>query len=446
MVHEFRFPDVGEGIVEGEIVAWKVKVGDRVEAHQVLLEMETDKAVVEIPSPFAGTVHSLTGEPGDVIRVGEVIAAIDDSVEAVPEPSPPRAALRADLDVPLPGAHRRPEASAKGSPVRRGSVGVVGELEEAPDEEEERSAEAAESPTPLSVPRVEALPKDRLLAKQLGVDLSGVRGTGPGGRITEADLRSYAARGVPEHGRGAPVGVLGRDDYGPVERLPLRGVRRKIAEAMVRSLSRAAQVTTVDEADVTLLSHIRRKEKEAAGEQGVKLTFLPFVIKALVGALKREPFLNASLDEGAGEIVVKGYFHVGVAVETRDGLLVPVIRDADQKSILTLAREIQDLAQRARKRALGLQELKGGTFTVTNYGAIGGLFATPILNDPEVGILGTGKILEKPVAEAGAIKVRQVMPLSLTFDHRVVDGATAQHFLNGVIRHLEDPDLLLIGG
>jgi pyruvate dehydrogenase E2 component (dihydrolipoamide acetyltransferase) len=445
MAYEFRFPDVGEGITEGEIVAWKAKVGDRVEAHQVLVEVETDKAVVEIPSPAAGTILDLRGAPGDVIQVGDVIAVIGAASDQVPEPAPPPPkAPKAEVDIPLPGGRPRRIEAPKPTPVHRGSVGVVGELEEAP-EEAEVPVEAQETPRLLSVPRVEALPKDRALARQLGVDLSRVRGTGPGGRITEADVRRQAGRGAPEKGAGEAPGVLGRDDHGPVERVPLRGVRRKIAEAMVRSLGRAAQVTTVDEADVTLLSHIRQKEKAAAADQGVKLTFLPFVVKALVGALRRDPSLNASVDEAAGEIVLKGYFHIGVAVETQDGLLVPNVKDADRKSILALARELQELADRARKRTLQVSELKGGTFTITNYGAIGGIFATPILNDPEVGILGMGKILDKPVAEGGAIKVKKVMPLSLTFDHRVVDGATAQHFLNNVIRTLEDPDLLFLG-
>lgn len=456
MAREFKFPDVGEGITEGEIVAWKVKVGDRVEAHQPLLEVETDKAVVEIPSPAAGVVLELRGSPGDVIHVGDVIAVIGDPSEATArekpeskaEPAREERPLRARFegDIPVPGGRPRREP-AKKTPVHRGSVGVVGELEEAPEEEEAGTPAGEEAPSaPLSKPKVEALPRDRQLARELGVDLAGVRGTGPGGRITEADLRKAAERGVPEKGAGGPAGAAGEDAYGKVERLQVRGVRRKIAEAMVRSLSRAAQVTTTDEADVSLLERIRQKEKAAAAEAGVKLTFLPFMMKAILGALRRDPMLNASWDEGTNEIVLKGYYNIGMAVETQDGLIVPNVKAVDRKSILEIAREVQDLADRARKRTLNVHELKGGTFTITNYGSIGGLFATPILNDPEVGILGMGKIYEKPVAEDGAIKIRKVMPLSLTFDHRVIDGAVAQHFLNGVIRHLEDPDLILIGG
>lgn len=442
MAHEFRFPDVGEGITEGEIVAWKVRVGDRVEEHQAILEVETDKAVVEIPAPVAGVIVSLRGGPGDVVRVGDVLAVIGDgsAAERAPAVREPAGRPEAPAPIPIPGGRPRAPRQAPGvaGAPRRESVGVVGELEEAPDEEE--------VPAPLSAPRVELLPRDRALARRLGVDPRSVRGTGPGGRITEADLRKAAERGAPERGLGEAPTAPGSDEHGPVERVAVRGVRRKIAEAMVRSLGRAAQVTTVDEADVGLLHHIREKEKAAAAEQGVRLTFLPFVVKAVVGALRRDPYLNAVMDEDRGEIVVKGYYHVGVAVETRDGLIVPNVKDADKKSILAIGRELQDLAERARRRTLTLSEVKGGTFTITNFGAIGGLYATPILNDPEVAILGVGRVHEKPVAEGGALKVGKVMPLSLTFDHRVVDGATAQHFLNNVVRHLEDPDLLLLGG
>jgi pyruvate dehydrogenase E2 component (dihydrolipoamide acetyltransferase) len=461
MAHEFRFPDVGEGISEGEIVGWRVKVGDRVEAHQALLEVETDKAVVEIPSPVAGVVLELRGGPGDVIHVGDVLVVIGEPSERPTEPKTEpkgaepketpqagRARERAEPeDIPVPGGRRRLEPVMR-TKVRRGSVGVVGELEEAPDEEEEPAAPQgpAGRTAPLSAPSIQALPRDRRLARELGVDLSAVHGTGPGGRITEADVRKAAERGAPEKGVAERPGRAGEDAFGPVEKVSVHGVRRKIAEAMVRSLGRAAQVTTTDEANVTLLDHIRRKEKEEAARQEVKLTYLPFLMKAIVGALKREPFLNASLDDEGSEIIVKGYYNLGLAVETRDGLIVPNVKAVDCKSIIDLAREIEDLSMRARKRTLTVAELKGGTFTISNFGSIGGLFATPILNYPEVGILGVGKIQERPVAIAGAIKLQKILPLSLTFDHRVVDGATAQHFLNGIIRRLEDPDLILIGG
>lgn len=450
MAYEFKFPDIGEGLTEGEIVEWKVSVGDKVADHQVILEVETDKAVAEVPSPTSGYIISLKGGPGDVINVGEVIAVIGDESElkagakaAPPAPEPEKPAPAPE---PAPSPTPKPVAPLEPVKVKRGSVGVVGELEEAPDEEEgEPAMVVTEKPAAISRPRVDALPRDRQVAKSLGIDIESVRGTGPKGRVTEEDIRKAAGRGVPEKGAPPREGAPGEDSFGRVERIKVHGVRRKVAKAMVESLTKAAQVTTSDEADVGLLWHIRAKEKAAAEEAGVKLTFLPFVIKAIIGALKRDPLMNSSMDDEKEEIVVKGYYNIGIAVETRDGLIVPNVKDADKKSILELGREVESLAEKARKRTLGISDVKGGTFTITNYGSIGGIFGTPVLNYPEAGILGMGRIYDKPVAEDGAIKIRKVLPLSLTFDHRVVDGATAQHFLNGIIRHLEDPDLILIG-
>ncbi len=466
MAYEFKFPDIGEGLTEGEVVEWKVKVGDYVNDHQTLLEVETDKAVAEVPSPKAGYVISIKGEPGDIIKVGEVIAVIGEKEEigAAPagKPSPQplsreeRGTEKAETE--KAGKKPKPEAGrpAAGPPARPaepfdiyaerlGSVGVVGELEEAPEEEglEEAAREAAPY-QPARPPRVEALPKDRLLARELGVDMEQIRGTGPKGRVTEDDVRKFAGAGVPEKGAREPEGAPGRDNWGAVTRAPLRGVRRKIARAMTDSMTKAAQVTTTDEADAGLLSLIREKEKEDARGQGIKLTLLPFIIKAVAGALKRDPSMNSAMDDEKGEIVYKNYYNIGIAVETQDGLIVPNIKDADKKSILQIARELEDLSGRARKRTLDIGELKGGTFTITNYGSIGGMFATPILNYPEAGILGVGRLMEKPVAEGGAIKIKKMLPLSLTFDHRIVDGATAQHFMNNVIRHIEDPDLIFV--
>ncbi len=458
MAYEFKFPDIGEGLTEGEIVEWKVKVGDKVADHQAILEVETDKAVAEVPSPRAGYIISLKGGPGDVIKVGEVIAVIGDEseVKAV-KPSPqPKAAPGKPPEKPL---EKPPEKQVEKKPEptkkervepfkvyeeRLGSVGVVGQLEEAPEEEEE--AVPTEGPALAAArARVEALPKDRMLAKQLGVDIEQVRGTGPKGRVTEDDIRKYVAQGMPEKGVREPEGAPGSDQYGPVRRVPLRGVRRKVAQAMHDSMTKAAQVTATDEADCGLLWLIRNKEKEAAGQQGVHLTLLPFIVKAAVGALKRDPAMNSAMDDEKGDIVYKAYYNIGIAVETEDGLIVPNIKDADKKSVLEIAREIEDLSKKARQRTLDIHELKGGTFTITNYGSIGGIFATPILNYPEVGILGVGRMMEKPVVEDGAIKIKKVLPLSLTFDHRVIDGAKAQHFFNNIIRHIEDPDLIFVG-
>jgi pyruvate dehydrogenase E2 component (dihydrolipoamide acetyltransferase) len=467
MAYEFKFPDIGEGLTEGEIVEWKVKVGDKVADHQIILEVETDKAVAEVPSPRAGYVTMLKGEPGDVIEVGEVIAVIDDkppsgekAAPAVkpaekekpapkPEKKPPEGEKPEKKPEPKPaGPVEKPPAPAETFKVKRGSVGVVGELEEAPEEEVEEQATPVEpgKPAPISRPRVDALPKDRMLARQIGVDIEKVRGTGPRGRVTEEDVRKASGQGAPEKGaRVEAAGAPGEDTFGSVERVPVRGVRRKVAQMMVDSLTRAAQVTTTDEADVGLLSHIRDKEKAKVAEQGAHLTFLPFIVKAVVSALRRDPYMNSAMDDEKSEIVVKGYYNIGIAVETQDGLIVPNVKEADKKSIVEIAKDIESLSEKARKRTLDIRDLKGGTFTITNYGSIGGIFGTPVLNYPEVGILGVGRIADKPAVVDGAIKIKKMLPLSLTFDHRVVDGATAQHFLNNVIRALEDPDIIFVG-
>jgi pyruvate dehydrogenase E2 component (dihydrolipoamide acetyltransferase) len=474
MAYEFRFPDIGEGLTEGEIVEWKVKVGDFVKDHQTILEVETDKAVAEVPSPKAGYIISLKGGPGDIINVGEVIAVIGEKEELKEKPSPQPPAREEKVpekekakepsiaaEKPAKEPEKKEPSSAaqkpKAEPVKQeraepldvyserlASVGVVGELEEAPEEEELEEAALKVAPYRQERPRVEALPKDRLLARQLGVDIEQVRGTGPKGRITEDDIRKFAGQGIPEKGAREPEGAPGQDNWGAVTRVPLRGVRRKIAQAMTDSITKAAQVTTTDEADAGLLSLIREKEREEAARQGIKLTILPFIIKAVVGALKRDPAMNSAMDDEKGEILYKGYYNIGIAVETQDGLIVPNIKDADKKSIFQIATELADLAESARKRTLKIDELKGGTFTITNFGSIGGLYATPILNYPEVGILGVGRLMEKPVAEGGAIKIKKILPLSLTFDHRVIDGAKAQHFMNSVIGHIEDPDLIFV--
>ncbi|MDF1554703.1 MAG: dihydrolipoamide acetyltransferase family protein [Deferrisomatales bacterium] len=449
MATEFRFPDVGEGIVEGEIVEWQVQVGEAVAAHQTLALIETDKAVVEIPSPVAGTVLELHGAPGDVIAVGAVLAVIGETGEAgAPETEPAVAEdsgeIRPKGAIPIPGGHPRPPVTRV---VERGSVGVVGELEEAPDDGEDPcwDGQSGRLSAPHAGSRARVLPRDRLLARKLGVAVDGLRGTGPDGRVTEADLRRAAELGMPGTSRTPLAPAAGRDEHGAVERVPWRGVRRRMAQAMMQSLAEAAQVTTTDEARVGLLWHIKEKEKPAAAAAGIHLTLLAFVVRAVVAALEGEPYLNATYDAGAEEVVLRRYCNMGVAVQTRDGLIVPNLKGAEQLSILKLAQGLQELSVRARERLLEVADLRGGTFTISNFGAIGGIFATPILNPPEVGLLGLGRVREQPVAVDGALKVERVLPLSLTFDHRVVDGATAQQFLNRVVGYLEDPDRLLVG-
>lgn len=528
MAFEFKFPDVGEGIHEGELVSWKVKEGDIVAEDQTLGEVETDKAVVEIPSPRAGRIAKLNVEAGDIIEVGQVIVVIDEDAEAgpagaqaAPDAAPPAEAgvaekdstgsktagaaqegsvdvkpAAAEEDVPPAAASGQPFAgqqdkTAPGTPQEQGkgpapeaaeeefyTGSVVGQLPEAPDEDEEPPARPASAPItqapPRPVPRTGgtaeageqpagakalAMPSVRALAKEMGVDLNMVRGTGQGGRVLRQDVEDYAQAAVygrttveapsvsVEEAAGAEPWMGGRieqDDHGVVERVTFRGVRRTMARRMAEAVAKQASVTTTEEADVSVLRRIREKERNLAAERGVRLTYLAFVIKACAAALKRFPRLNAQLQPDCEEVLVKRYYNIGLAVDTKAGLMVPNIKNADKKSIFQIAEEIMDLVNRAQDRKLDLAELHGGTFTITNYGAIGGIYGTPIMNYPEVAILGMGRVRDVPVVHRGDVVVRQLLPLSLTFDHQLIDGAEAARFLNLAISYIEDPDLLLL--
>jgi pyruvate dehydrogenase E2 component (dihydrolipoamide acetyltransferase) len=418
MPFEFKFPDIGEGLTEGEIVRWLVKEGDEVKEGQPLVEVETDKALAEIPSPRTGVVLKILAKEKEIVKVGQVIVVIGEKGEALAAPPP------------------KPK-----------SVGVVGELEEAPEEVPSAPVRAeAARPTFVS-PHALATPAVRALAKELGVDINKLEGTGPEGRVLEKDIRQAAeSKEKPAEVKPveAPKKVRKYDLYGYVDRIPLRGVRRSIAKAMVKSKYTAPHVTTMDEADVTELWKIREKEKKAAEKKGIKLTILPFIVKAIIAGLKEHPYLNATLDDENEEIVLKKYYNIGVATDTPEGLMVPVVKNANDKSILQLAEELTQLTEKARSRTIDLADLKGGTFTITNYGALGGIYGTPIINHPEVAILGTGKIKDTPVVRDGKIDTRKILFLALSFDHRVVDGAEAARFLNTVIARLEDPDLILL--
>jgi len=385
MAYEFKLPDLGEGIVEVELRAWLVREGDLLSEHQPVAEVETDKAVVEIPAPRSGRVAQLVCRPGDTVRVGETLLLI-----AAADELPPK---------------------------RPGSFGIVGELPEAAEEQP-----------------VLALPAVRKLARERGIDLRGLSGSGPKGTITREDLERQA----PGRQQPAP------DADGPVERQPLRGMRRAIARNVLASQKSSAAVTCMEEADVTRLWELRQQEQHAMEERGTHLTFLPFFIKAAQHALRENPRLNAAIDDGAEEIILKREYHFGIAVETPDGLMVPVIRHVGEKSIGELAAELQRLSARATERTIALEELRGSSFTITNFGHFGGSFATPIINRPDVAILGCGRIAERPWVHRGELAIRKILPLSLTFDHRVTDGADAGRFLLKVAGYLEDPGLLFI--
>ncbi len=407
MIFEFRLPDLGEGIAEGEIVKWRVKEGDQVLEHQVVLEIETDKAIVEVPSPKKGRIARLNKKEGDAANVGEVLLSIE---------------------------YQEKEA-----------LFTKESLAEPPEKIEEKEAQTVVGVLPVSRANdVLAAPKARAAAKRLDIDLKAVSGTGPGGLITEADVISASkARPIAE-GRGPEKIPAKEAGLGETERIPIKGVRKSIARNILQTLRTAASVTGMDEADVTELWELRKREQDEAGKKGTHLTFMPFFMKAVQHALKEHPMLNASVDEKAEEIVVKKYYNIGVAVDTPDGLMVSVVKNVDRKTILELAGELQALGKKARERKITLDELKGSTFTISNYGTFGGTYATPIINYPDVAILGAGRISERPWVKAGAIVIRKILPLSVTFDHRVVDGRDAALFLSKVIRYLEDPARIFI--
>lgn len=433
---EYRFPELGEGLHEGEIVKLHVKPGDSVTDDDLLMDVQNDKAVVEVPSPVNGTIQEVLVKEGQVCRVGEVIMIIDAEGE-VPETA---------------GSPQPEQPAAAPSPQAAPSAGSAAPAA-AETDRLVAAKPAATAPETGQAPRSGALvlatPSVRKLAREKGVNLADVPATGPNGRITREDVLRFAdGGGLPqtETQAGPSAGVAAPDAVreGAEERVPIKGIRKAIAAAMVKSMYTAPHVTLMDEADVSKLVALRQKAKPLAEQRGVKLTYLPFIVKALVAAARQFPVMNASIDEQTDEIVMKKYYHVGIATDTDNGLIVPVVRDADRKNVWSIAAEIKDLAERGRAGKLSPQELRGSTITITNIGSAGGMFFTPILNFPEVAILGTGRIAEKPVVQDGEIKAAHMMALSLSFDHRVVDGATAQHFLNMIKQLLSDPELLVM--
>ncbi|MBI4146853.1 2-oxo acid dehydrogenase subunit E2 [Candidatus Woesearchaeota archaeon] len=418
MAYEFRLPDLGEGIAEGELVKWLVREGDLVGEHQEIAEIETDKALVKVPSPKSGRVLQLGAKPGEKVKVGEVLCVIGEAGEkAVAKPKVIETI--------------RPFAAPK-----KGSSTVIGELEEAPEEPVTKVV----APKKVAEPLVAVLPSVRKLAQEMGVDLGFVKGSG--GRVTEDDVRKAAGQAAKEPSKVPSVAF---DKFGRVLRLQLRGIRKTIAENMSKSVSTAAHVTHMDFVDMTKLAAYREREKEAAEGKGVHLTFLPFIVKACVLALKEFPYVNSSLDDATGEIVLRQYYNIGVAVDTPHGLMVPVIKSPQEKTIIEIGRDIFRVAELCRTREVQLKDLQGGTFTITNIGSIGGVFATPVINWPECAILALGRMQESPVAVSGKFEVRKMLPISLSFDHRIIDGATAAKFANAIKRRLEDPDTLLMG-
>ncbi|MBI5223070.1 2-oxo acid dehydrogenase subunit E2 [Candidatus Micrarchaeota archaeon] len=470
MVKEFIFPDVGEGIHEGKIVKWHAKVGDQVKADVTIVEVETDKAIVELPSPATGTVLKINHAEGETVKVGEVLVVIGSPGESISTSGPsdlsssvarPSAAQQSPVDL----AFKEPDSSVAQKQISA-PFSVPREETKPPMPGSTQTGPIASAPLFASTTEIStvgivlpgqilATPSTRKLARDLGLDISKVRGTGPAGRITAEDVRSVASGSAPstpsaissssalEQTRPAmssvSVSVSGSD-----QRIPLSGIRKVISDRMVYSKTHIPHACGMDFADVTSLVDFREHEKKTLEARGIKLTYLPFVVKACALALRKFPYLNSSFDEQKQEIVIRKDINIGIAVDTSEGLIVPNIKNADQKSILQIAWEIEHLASLARERKLKVEDMRNGTFTLTNIGSVGGFFSTPIINPPEVGIMGVHRIKDMALVVDGKVEPRKVLGLSLCFDHRVVDGAMATLFMNEVKQYLEDPALMLL--
>ncbi|GGF94454.1 dihydrolipoamide acetyltransferase family protein [Paenibacillus aceti] len=418
---EYRFPELGEGLHEGEIIKMHIKPGDKVTDEDIIMEVQNDKAVVEVPCPVEGTVQEVFGTDGAIFRVGQVVAIIDATGD-IPEQDTPAEEEAA----PAPAAEAAPASAAAPAAV---------------------SVEAPAAPNR----EVLATPSVRKFAREQGIDIAQVTGTGKAGKITREDVEAFKNGGAAPAAASADAGQAAASApaavstvAGEEERVPFKGIRKAIANAMVKSAYTAPHVTIMDEVDVTDLVAFRKRMKPVAEKKGIKVTYLPFIVKALVAASRKFPALNATIDEANNEIVYKKHYDIGIATDTDNGLIVPVIKEADRKSIWMIAEAITDLATRGREGKLSAAEMKGSTISITNIGSAGGMFFTPIINYPEVAILGTGRITEKPVVKDGEIVVAPVMALSLSFDHRLIDGATAQNFMNYIKQLLGNPELLVM--
>ncbi len=460
MANECKLPALGENIESGDVVNILVREGDRIEPNQGVLELETDKAVIEVPCPFGGTVSKILVKKGDTVKIGQTLLTVegdDQSAEEAPKPAAPPKEEKARK--PEPAEQPKEEKAKKPEPAEQPK-------EEKAKKPEPAKQSAAASPVakpadgpPKPVASTEptgplpAGPAARRVARELGVDLAQVAGSGKRGRITIDDVKaagdgaSSAAEvpaGLP--GPVTPPGEAGQDQYGPVRREKMPRIRRAIADQMVRSVSTIPHVTNFDDADVTDLEQLRKSVPPGYLGEGVKLTAMPFVLRAVALSLQQHPATNASLDDENGQIVYKEYVNLGIAVDTPRGLVVPNIRGAERMGIARLARELGQIAQRARSGDFAIEDLRGGTFTVSNLGAVGGTYSTPVINHPEVAILLLGRSSWLPTVREGQIMPRLIMPLSLSYDHRLIDGAAAGRFLNNVIDYLQSPAKLLLAG
>lgn len=431
MKFTFNFPDLGEGLEEGTIMEWYVKPGQQVKMGDSIVQMETDKVVADIPSPKNGVITDLFGEVGDVIKVGSplVIIQIEGEVSeqtTEDEKITTEAVSESDDDA--------------GSVV--GTIEVAGKNDiMAPSDEGEKDIEEKTSVSRKAL----ATPVARAMAKQMGIDINQIPGSGPSGRVKKEDILNFKSTGLDIK----PESDIIKKSFTPDESLkqtagdvtykPLTQIRKTIAKNMLQSKHNAAHMSVFEEVEISGLMEVRSRYKQRFADKGVKLTYLPFIVKAVAQALKHHRQINSQIDIENNRMIYRNRYHIGVAVDTPDGLMVPVIRDADKLTIFQIAKQIGELANKARNRKLSLDEMRGGSFSITSFGSIGGIYATPVLNYPQAGILGIGRILKKPVVRDEEIVVGHVMPLSLTVDHRIVDGGEATRFIYKVMEYLADP-------
>ena len=430
---EFKLPDLGEGVSEGEIVKWLVNEGQQIREDEPMVEVMTDKATVQIPSPTSGTVRQILAKEGQTVKVGTNLVVLDNSggkdggLEAQ-QIEDKQSQSRQEIQPPM-----------QSSP------------EKLPSQNSQVSSEAR---------RVIATPATRKLARDLGVDIDTLAGTGPGGRITDEDVKRTASGSKqpqrpqtqlvqkeierPVQQPRQQLGPVGQTISEMEERVPIHGIRKRISEKMLRSAQTTAAVTHIEEVDFTELIALRDATKPLAEAQNVRLTYLPFIMKAVTTTLKQFPYFNAAIDEEKQEFLIKHYYNLGFATDTPNGLIVPVVKDADKKNIFEIAKEIQKFSDDARTGRIGLQDIQGGTFTITNIGTLGGVMSTPIINVPEVAILGVHKIQKKPVVLNNEIVIRDIAFVALSFDHRIVDGADAARFTSKLKQYLENPSLIFV--
>ena len=428
MKYIFNFPDIGEGLEEGIIVEWLVKKGQKVETGDLLVTMETDKVVAEIPSPKSGTLSALFGKVGETINVGDALVEIE--IEGVAgEEAVKEVEKGSDLEA-----------------VKEEGAGVVGTLEIAGNSavlsgSTEGISEISSTEKPLKR-KVLATPISRAMAKDMGIDINGVKGSGPAGRVVKEDILKFAeSRTKPSV--STPQTALS-EERNRVDVEPLTQIRKTIAKNMIQSKHNAAHMSIFDDVEISELDRIRKQYKERYTSEGIKLTYLAFIVKALTYALKKHKSLNSEMDTDNDNMLYKRYYNIGLAVDTEKGLVVPVIRNADKLSIREIATEIQNLSEKARDGKLTLNDFKDGTFTITSYGSIGGKYAVPVINYPQAGILGIGRISKQPIVKNDNLDIGLVLPLSLTVDHRIVDGGEVSRFLNTIMGYLADPVTLVM--